>query len=71
MECPNCKASFHPEPKYQFMGQNGSGLAAALYWQTCPDCDKFIVWIKESSNGNEVLGELKSFDHDMIIYPKY
>jgi hypothetical protein len=59
------KASFQLEPKYQFMGQNRSGLAAALYWQACPVCDKFIVCIKESSNGNEVLGELKSFTRDM------
>jgi hypothetical protein len=37
MECPVNRA--HPQPKYQFMGENRSGWAAALYRQACSNCD--------------------------------
>lgn len=70
MQCPNCKVNFHPQLKCQFMGQNRTGLAVALYWQTCPSCDKFIVCLKESSNGNDVLGNPENFNSGMIIYPR-
>lgn len=70
MQCPNCKVNFHPQIKYQYMGQNKAGLACALYWQTCPLCDKFIVYLKESSNGNEVLGDLENLNSVTVKYPK-
>lgn len=51
------------------MGQNRAGIAGALYWQTCPVCDKFLVCLRESVDGNEVLGDLDNINCEMIIYP--
>jgi hypothetical protein len=50
------------------MGQNRAGVAGALYWQTCPVCDKFLVCVKESVDGNEVLGDLDNINYKMMIY---
>jgi hypothetical protein len=52
------------------MGQNGKGIFAAIYWLKCPKCKEFIVCIKESSRGYEVLGNLKELNLQSVIYPK-
>jgi hypothetical protein len=69
MQCPNCKIHFHPQTKYQYLGQNKKGMASAIYWQICPSCDEFIICIKKSSNGNQVLGDLQNLDSSVILYP--
>ncbi|MGA9150735.1 MAG: hypothetical protein WBZ36_09160 [Candidatus Nitrosopolaris sp.] len=69
LKCPNCKINFHPQLKYAYMGQNRAGVAGALYWQTCPGCDKFLVCIRESIEGNEVLGDLDNINGELMIYP--
>ena len=69
MICPKCQVEFHPQTRYQFLGQNGNGKHGALYWQTCPKCKEFLVFLKETKDGNIVLGELQNSEALKIIYP--
>ena len=59
------RIAFHPQVNYQLLGENKKRIRSAIYWQNCPNCDEFIVVMKQSSNGNDILGELEK-----ISYPQ-
>jgi hypothetical protein len=69
MKCPKCNISFHPQTSCEFLGKNGNGLYAALYWQKCPKCREFLVFIKETKDGNIVMGDLTESEDLNIIHP--
>lgn len=71
MNCAKCgHHDCQTQPKYQYLECNKAGRASAIYWQICPNCDRLTIYLKESSDANDVLGGSKDFDVMTIVYPK-
>ena len=58
MECPSCKINFHPQMQSLRIGENGKGFYGILYWQNCPSCKEFIIYLKQTRNRIEATAAL-------------
>ena len=63
------------------IGENGKGFYGILYWQNCPRCKEFIIYLKQTRNRIEATaaltpnssvfnGEEVGKEPAIILYPK-
>jgi|RhiMethySRZTD1v2_1073278.scaffolds.fasta_scaffold817678_1 hypothetical protein len=53
MECPHCRAKFDPNMRYYPIGLNRHGEYGYVLWQSCNNCGKFILCLKETKSLSE------------------
>lgn len=53
MECPHCRAKFEPNMRYYPIGLNRHGEYGYVLWQSCNNCGKFILCLKETKSLSE------------------
>jgi hypothetical protein len=53
MECPHCRARFEPNMRYYPIGLNRHGEYGYVLWQSCNNCGKFILCLKETKSLSE------------------
>jgi hypothetical protein len=53
MECPHCRAKFEPNMRYYPIGLNRHGEYGYVLWQSCNNCGKFIICLKETKSLSE------------------
>ncbi|MEO7529931.1 MAG: DUF4145 domain-containing protein [Sediminibacterium sp.] len=61
MKCPHCTVSFHAELDHTELQRGSDGYWVAIH-QECPECDKAIIFIKNSTGGSTRL--------EYLAYPK-
>ena len=67
MECPECDLHFFPNPQTRLLGKNKKGINAVFYFQNCPKCDEFIIYVRRDS-GSHLIHE-EELDSCKVIYP--
>jgi hypothetical protein len=53
MECPHCRAKFEPNMRYYPIGLNRHGEYGYVLWQSCNNCGRFILCLKETKSLSE------------------
>jgi hypothetical protein len=53
MECPHCRAKFEPNMRYYPIGLNRHGEYGYILWQSCNNCGRFILCLKETKSLSE------------------